>query len=243
MEKTMGARLFDLRIESEKGKNGKPPSTKEVSRESGVAEGTINGLELDSNSNPQSKSLVALADYYGVSCDYLLGRTDIEKLDEVAQHVNAKYGLSESSLEALEEIVNPQDWLTPTRPGIIPEYRDTINALLSSAEFRDLIDHMVEAKVCHEHTLQQPSLTERQYPIEQTEEYEEHLTNTFAQLTARKLDAQKKVVRLEAKDAARYHSQEAGRLLQEIITAYCEKPKVQQRHNKRKRQKGSQDNP
>jgi len=55
-------------------------------------------------------------------------------------------------------------------------------------------------------------------------------------------DAQNKVVRLSPKQAAKYHAQEAARLLQSIITAYCkssdEKPKEQQI----KKQKGDNDN-
>jgi len=193
-----------------------------------VSAGVINGIETGKNENPSSKNLAALADFYDVSCDFLLGRTDIEKLDETAQHVNATYGLSESSLKILKYLVTRRK-----RQKSIEAESDiygAMNALLSSSLFPELIFHMVEARECHLYT--SPEVL---FPSEQAKEVLRDIPDYLS-------DAQNKVVRLSPKQAAKYHSQEAARLLQSIITAYCksgdEKPKEQQI----KKRKGDNDN-
>jgi len=218
-EMTMGERFKKLRNESEKGKNGKRPTTLEVARASGVSEGVINGIETGKQTNPSSKNLAALADYYGVSCDYLLGKTDVEDRNAVAQYVNARYGLSGKSLKALE-------WFVICQQAYVDDgekdYYGAINTLLSSAKFRDLIFHIIETKECHEYASLHPLRTYTKNNIEYT----------VSGIIHRVSDIEKKVVYLEAKDAARYHSQEAAQLLQGIITAYCKKPKAQQKKKK-----------
>ena len=50
-----------------------------------------------------NKNLIKYANYFGVSCDYLLGRTRTAAPDDFIQEVVSRYGLSESVLNRLEK--------------------------------------------------------------------------------------------------------------------------------------------
>jgi hypothetical protein len=65
----MNIRLRELR--KSQGKSGK-----QVSIATGISKNGIHILETNPNNSPMVRTLVILADYYGVSLDYLAGRTD-----------------------------------------------------------------------------------------------------------------------------------------------------------------------
>jgi transcriptional regulator with XRE-family HTH domain len=56
---------------------------------------------------PDTKHIVPLAEYFGVSCDYLLGRTRAAAPDDFIQEAVARYGLSEQALSYLERLNAP----------------------------------------------------------------------------------------------------------------------------------------
>ena len=62
------------------------------------------GRYENGNRNPDSEMITALADYYGVSADYLLGRTDIKTADKDLQFVCEYTGLSEEAVENLKSL-------------------------------------------------------------------------------------------------------------------------------------------
>ena len=55
---------------------------------------------------PSLENLCKIADYYGVSTDYLLGRSDIPNTDENIQAVHKLVGLSAEAIKHLERIKN-----------------------------------------------------------------------------------------------------------------------------------------
>lgn len=61
-------KLFELRSE-------KNLSQRELAKIMNVSQGTYNNWE-NSNTQPSIEQLIALADFFGVSVDYLIGRTD-----------------------------------------------------------------------------------------------------------------------------------------------------------------------
>lgn len=64
----LAVRLLELRKE-------RKLSRKDVAQATGMAERTYQRYE-NAEREPDASSLLALADYFGVSADYLLGRTD-----------------------------------------------------------------------------------------------------------------------------------------------------------------------
>jgi len=57
--------------------------------------------------SPKLENVVAIAKHFGVSCDYLLGFTDVKTTDVNVQVAVAKYGLNEESLKTLEDFAAP----------------------------------------------------------------------------------------------------------------------------------------
>lgn len=55
---------------------------------------------------PPIDKLISIANYFETSIDYLLGRTDISKLDVTNQKIGKKTGLNDKSIEILENIKN-----------------------------------------------------------------------------------------------------------------------------------------
>lgn len=83
---TMGEKLKDLRIE-------RKLTTKQVSQLTGISEAVYNGLENDNDRDTGYSRIIALAKFYEVPTDYLLGFTEsrITKNIELKQlHLNDK---------------------------------------------------------------------------------------------------------------------------------------------------------
>lgn len=66
---TMGEKLKDLRIE-------KRLTTKHVSQLTGISEAVYNGLENDNDRDTGYSRIIALAKFFEVPTDYLLGFTE-----------------------------------------------------------------------------------------------------------------------------------------------------------------------
>ena len=69
LKMTMGEKLKDLRTE-------KGLTTKEVSQLTGISEAVYNGLENDADRDTGYSRIIALAKFYDVPTDYLLGFTE-----------------------------------------------------------------------------------------------------------------------------------------------------------------------
>jgi transcriptional regulator with XRE-family HTH domain len=85
-----------------------------------------------------TKHLAPIAEYFGVSTDYLLGLTGIKKPDINEREVSKKYGLCEAALNALSDLPEAkspayemEDRLKIERCADTMSYRAVINLLLS----------------------------------------------------------------------------------------------------------------
>lgn len=87
-------RFRELRIMSKK-------SQEELAHELGVSRGAISYYEKGDRV-PDINVLNSIADYFHVSCDYLLGRSDIPKPDIERQAISELTGLSDTSISALK---------------------------------------------------------------------------------------------------------------------------------------------
>lgn len=92
MDKTLGNKLNDLMIE-------RKLTGKQLAADIGVTEGTISKILTGLNTNPKSDTIIALAKYFNVSADYLLGLSNYKTPQ--AADIGAITGLSEKSIEAL----------------------------------------------------------------------------------------------------------------------------------------------
>lgn len=87
-------RFHELRIMNKK-------SQEELARELGVSRGAISYYEKG-NRVPDINVLNSIAEYFHVSCDYLLGKSDIPKPDTERQAISELTGLSDASISALK---------------------------------------------------------------------------------------------------------------------------------------------
>ena len=58
------------------------------------------------NNFPSFDKFQRIADFYGVSFDWLAGRSDVREVDEIAQKTSERYGLADTALKRLEFISN-----------------------------------------------------------------------------------------------------------------------------------------
>lgn len=85
---TIGERLKDLRVE-------RKLTLEQLSAEMGISKSALGKYESDNGKDISPYSILLLADYYGVSCDYLMGRTETKN---TALH---ELHLSDASIDVL----------------------------------------------------------------------------------------------------------------------------------------------
>ena len=76
------------------------------------------------------ENLFALSEFYGVSADYLLGRTDIPSANPSVQNACVYTGLSEKAINNIRNIASTKEW------------REDFDKLLSSFDFFWLINEI-----------------------------------------------------------------------------------------------------
>ena len=89
---TIGERLKDLRVE-------RKLTLEQLSVEVGISKSALGKYESDNGKDISPYSILVLADYYGVSCDYLMGRTETKKHPNTALH---ELHLSDASIDVLK---------------------------------------------------------------------------------------------------------------------------------------------
>lgn len=106
LENKLGNRLKDLRIENRK-------TQEQVAKDLGSTKATIGRYEIGSR-EPKTDMLNALADYFDVTTDYLLGRTDekrpkkerFQNVNSISAHRIGKIEkLSEEALDQLDDYI------------------------------------------------------------------------------------------------------------------------------------------
>lgn len=109
-------------------------------------------------SRPSLENLCKIADFYGVSTDYLLGRTETRSPNATIQAVCDYTGLSERAVSALRSLYNEcQTHKTPpfsdkvaelAKFGRIPNEIDMLNYLISNLRFQGVLSDLVEVGQC-----------------------------------------------------------------------------------------------
>ena len=89
---TIGERLKDLRVE-------RKLTLEQLSNEVGISKSALGKYESDNGKDISPYSILVLADYYGVSCDYLMGRTETKNHPNTALH---ELHLSDASIDVLK---------------------------------------------------------------------------------------------------------------------------------------------
>ena len=88
---TIGERLKDLRVE-------RKLTLEQLAAEVGISKSALGKYESDNGKDISPYSILLLADYYGVSCDYLMGRTETKNHPNTALH---ELHLSDASIDIL----------------------------------------------------------------------------------------------------------------------------------------------
>ena len=88
---TIGERLKDLRT-------ARKLTLEQLAAEVGISKSALGKYESDNGKDISPYSILLLADYYGVSCDYLMGRTETKNHPNTALH---ELHLSDASIDVL----------------------------------------------------------------------------------------------------------------------------------------------
>ena len=88
---TIGERLKDLRT-------AQKLTLEQLAAEVGISKSALGKYESDNGKDISPYSILVLADYYGVSCDYLMGRTETKNHPNTALH---ELHLSDASIDVL----------------------------------------------------------------------------------------------------------------------------------------------
>ena len=88
---TIGERLKDLRI-------AQKLTLEQLAVEVGISKSALGKYESDNGKDISPYSILLLADYYGVSCDYLMGRTETKNHPNTALH---ELHLGDASIDIL----------------------------------------------------------------------------------------------------------------------------------------------
>ena len=89
---TIGERLKDLRT-------AQKLTLEQLAAEVGISKSALGKYESDNGKDISPYSILVLADYYGVSCDYLMGRTETKNHPNTALH---ELHLGDASIEVLK---------------------------------------------------------------------------------------------------------------------------------------------
>ncbi len=166
---TIGERLKDLRVE-------RKLTLEQLADEVGISKSALGKYESDNGKDISPYSISLLADYYGVSSDYLMGRTETKNHPNTALH---ELHLSDDAIDVLKtgnfnhrllsEMVCHKDFQTLMLDAEI--YVDRIadmrihdmNAVLEAVRHMTLAKHKGEEEDLHLRTLVVAQVQEEEY--------------------------------------------------------------------------------
>ena len=91
----------------------------EVADDLGISRSSLEYYEKNKR-KPDIEVLTKIADYYNVSADYLLGRTNAETTDKDLRFICEYTGLSENAITTLSELHDPVNVLNVVPAEIVP---------------------------------------------------------------------------------------------------------------------------
>ena len=92
--------MFGERIENLRKEKG--ITQDELSNKFGISQQTISLYEIEKK-EPNVEMLIKMADYFGVTTDYLLGRSD--KKNDGIVHINQPISVAEIAIKRIQELV------------------------------------------------------------------------------------------------------------------------------------------
>ena len=101
------------------------------------------------NNFPSFDKFQRIADFYGVSFDWLAGRSDVREVDAIAQKASERYGLADIALKRLEFITNTikaakeEDMVSRSLEKIML-IQGTVNTLLISKTGNEVLANIGE---------------------------------------------------------------------------------------------------
>ena len=134
-------------------------------------------------------NLIKIANYYGVSTDYLLGRTDAKTPDTSISGCTQLTGLSETSIRKLMELneENRATW-----------YGDVCNSIISNDNFTALVFYLTTLVT---RRFSNKKLSEFNYGATVQEVYEGIVSNVFFRLTTDLKEEYKSKLETDCRDA------------------------------------------
>ena len=101
------------------------------------------------NNYPSFDKFQKVADYYGVSFDWLAGRSDVREVDEVAQKASMRYGLTNEVLKRLEFVTDKviaadADAMIPSSLEKLALIQAAVNMLVGSELGNDVLSYIAE---------------------------------------------------------------------------------------------------
>lgn len=151
-------RLYDLRngnIKLPNGRQSQKLTGQQLADFLNVGRDSIVQWENDETRLPSLDKLILLADFYGVSLDYLLGRSDFTK--DGNEYISSVTGLSDKAINKMRIIVSQSKTIAESNeknlkrivdendncsvcPVLLPLHIDTVNFLVESKLFLNLIN-------------------------------------------------------------------------------------------------------
>lgn len=131
MELTRGERITDLRRE-------RNLTVEQLADIVGVSKGTISNLENDKSSNVKVDFIVQLANYFGVTTDYLLGLS--EHMTEETAKLGKETGLSDDNIKWL---ISFNEDSSERLHNAKNKFFDILNNLLNSIRQEDIIFNLM----------------------------------------------------------------------------------------------------
>lgn len=137
------------RLMDKSPKTGRSVTQKELGEAVGVRAQTIS-LYINGNTQPAPDTLVKMAEFFGVSVDYLLTGISAENID-----INATLGLSEDAIAMLKRA---HEYDKPTGEFATPT--ELINDLFADKTFYEFLDDLsykaAKLRIIQRHTAEKP---------------------------------------------------------------------------------------
>ena len=128
MEKNIfGNILYDL-MEDEKGRKGRKTTQDELGKKLGITRQAISNY-INGESYPNCYKLLQIADYFNVSTDFLLGRTEDPTTNENMKVACKVTGLSEETIDIIKNLNTSNDNYYYDTNGFKPPLLKILNTL------------------------------------------------------------------------------------------------------------------
>ncbi|MCP1110332.1 helix-turn-helix domain-containing protein [Ohessyouella blattaphilus] len=166
--------IFSTRIRELRGER----KQEEIASKIGISRGSLSYYESGER-RPDINILNSIADVYGVSTDYLLGRSDVKSTDIEDKAISDKLGLNSYSIEFLEHLngKSKDDHISVANYNKL--YKKTINVIIGGKNW--IIEYLTSYLFFHFSHFGSWSSGETNSPISDLLLYDDKLDMTFSE--------------------------------------------------------------